>query len=117
MSKARLKNLVNKMIEQSKQSNYTSSSTSSYSRNCSIYFYEWSNLEAEPRVFNDKEDFFKFLSDSNIPEQNMRNELRYSYNSYITCIEGTTTLVRGITRYDLRFEYNRKKEAMKNKNT
>ena len=75
----------------------------SYS-DCTIFFYEWSNLRMGAKHFNKKEDFFKFLNDSNInfteSQQKDIEQTRYK-NIFATCVPNKAQLLTADTWYHL----------------
>lgn len=65
-----------------------------------IRFYEWSNIESEPKFFSHSIAFYRFLDECKINltvEQN--NKIKANNGCHITCIPGTHDLVIG-TSYE-----------------
>ena len=71
---------------------------------CTIFFYEWSNLRMGAKHFNKKEDFFKFLNESNINFTDSQKEdiikTRYK-NIFATCVPNKPQLLTADTWYNL----------------
>jgi len=72
-----------------------------------VRFYEWSNIESEPRFFAHSIAFYKFLDECNINltiEQN--NKIKANCGCHITCIPGTHDLVVGTSYDSLKSSFN-----------
>jgi hypothetical protein len=72
-----------------------------------IRFYEWSNIESEPRFFSHSIAFYRFLDDCKInltSEQN--NKIKMNPGCHITCIPGTHDIIIGTSYDSLRSQFN-----------
>ena len=83
--------------------NYNSHSPYQQS-DCTIFFYEWSNIRGGAKHFKTKNDFFKFLDDNNItytPKQRQDiQEIKYK-NVFATCVPNKPELMMADTWYQL----------------
>lgn len=102
--------------EQNKPKTYGSYGSGTYNRNynsytpptqlndCTIFFYEWSNLRMGAKHFHKKDEFFKFLNDSNIVFNDMQKknieEAKYK-NIFATCVPNQARLITSDTWYNL----------------
>ena len=69
---------------------------------CTIYFYEWSSLDANQRKFYSYSNFYRFCNDSGIKvSEQDRSQLRGMTIAYITCIPGKNELMSACTSYAL----------------
>jgi hypothetical protein len=72
-----------------------------------IRFYEWSNLDIEPKFFSHSIAFYRFLDECKInltDEQN--NKIKSNSGCHITCIPGTHDLVIGTSYDSLKSNFN-----------
>ena len=69
---------------------------------CTIYFYEWSSLDANQRKFYSYSNFYRFCNDSGIKvSEQDKSQLRGMTIAYITCIPGKNELMSACTSYAL----------------
>ena len=69
---------------------------------CTIYFYEWSSLDANQRKFYSYSNFYRFCNDSGIKvSEEDKSQLRGMTIAYITCIPGKNELMSACTSYAL----------------
>ena len=69
----------------------------------SIYFYEWSNLNATPKKFTTYREFFKFLEDCSIEITESQRNLAYNmYSIYAVCKKNEPKLMISSTYCGLR---------------
>ena len=74
---------------------------------CNIRFYEWSNIDSEPRFFPYSIEFYRFLDECKLnltPEQNTK--IKANPGCHITCVPGTHDLVIGISYDSLKSQFN-----------
>lgn len=116
MINKRLKKAFEKYIENEnkpKTYSYGSGTTYNYNTNksytpptydCTIFFYEWSNLRSGAKHFKTKNDFFKFLDDSNIKFTDKQKkdieDIKYA-NVFATCTPNKPELITANTWYEL----------------
>ena len=71
---------------------------------CTIFFYEWSNLRMGAKHYSKKEEFFKFLDDSKISYTESQKkdimDARYK-NIFATCVPNKAQLITADTWYNL----------------
>lgn len=74
---------------------------------CNVRFYEWSDINREPRFFSHTIAFYKFLDlcKINFTDAN-NNKMKSNKGSYITCIPGTHDIIIGDTYESLKNQYN-----------
>ena len=86
---------------------YSSSSYGGYDRDrCNCKFYEWSDLNSIPKIFNKGRDFFKFLDDCHISyTQQQKDSFNVYYNFYATCVQGEARIIIRKTLEELRAEF------------
>jgi hypothetical protein len=78
-----------------------------FSKEVRIYFYEWSDVNRQPRCFNQLEAFENFLKSSGIYMQLYQREIIQNLGTvYVTCYTGTKNL-------NLRGSYNNLLNSMK----
>lgn len=73
-----------------------------------VKFYEWSNINSEPRNFPYSIAFYKFLDECKLNWTNeLNNKLKASINGcFITCIPGTRDLILAKNYESLKSQYN-----------
>ena len=73
-----------------------------------VYFYEWSDIDRQPRLFSSNGDFLDFCSVSNI-NVNKRNLnfLNENNNVYATCKRGRNELIMSGDYRNLRKNYSK----------
>lgn len=71
---------------------------------CTIFFYEWSNLRSGAKHFKTKSDFFKYLDECKITytEKQKKDieEIKYK-NVFATCVPSKAELLTADTWYQL----------------
>lgn len=78
-----------------------------YGGSCKIHFYEWSNINSEPIVFNYYPYFYRFLDECKILLSYDENcELKSVNSVFVTCKPGCKELIIGKTYDELRDKYN-----------
>ena len=71
-----------------------------------VYFYEWSDINSNPRKFPYSTEFYKFLDACKINLTQEQNDLfRGKSGCHITCIPGTHNLIVSKTYDELKVEY------------
>lgn len=71
---------------------------------CTIFFYEWSNLKSGAKHFKTKVDFFNYLDECKIsytPKQKSEIEAIKYKNVFATCIPSKAELMTADTWYQL----------------
>ena len=74
---------------------------------CNVRFYEWSNINSEPKFFSHSIAFYRFLDECKLnltPEQNTK--IKANPGCHITCVPGTHDLVIGISYESLKSQFN-----------
>ena len=73
-----------------------------------VHFYEWSNIESEPRRIPYSVDFYKFLDECKLNLTEALNNKIKACNGgvYITCKPGTHDLIVGDSYESLKSQYN-----------
>lgn len=83
-------------LENENRSTFYSSSygnSSAYDR-CNTFFYEWSNINSTPLIFNSVKEFISFLKNSNITYTPVdETNLKYRYTNYCICKRGKAELI------------------------
>lgn len=71
---------------------------------CTVFFYEWSNLRMGAKHFSKKDEFLKYLDDSKInyteSQKNEIKEAKYK-NIFATCVPNKAQLITADTWYHL----------------
>ena len=74
-----------------------------------VHFYEWSDLNRQPIVFNHTEDFEKFCHKSNIIiSSNNDFYLTNNRESFITCVSGKPELIISGSLKGLKKNFNKR---------
>lgn len=79
-----------------RQAVVSSSSSSSYNDDLNgiLRFYEWSDLNRRPRIFQSMSRFLAFLGSSNIPISEVEKKALLAMRSpYVTCVRGKRELL------------------------
>ena len=75
---------------------YRSNSNGSISSDCTIYFYEWSNIFSNPKVFYTTKSFYEFVAKSNIHLEGcdvVKLSSKCSGVFHITCVKYKTSII------------------------
>lgn len=105
----------------SSYSSYSSANRTSYYRNpiantyCTIYFYEFSNINSTPKVFKYKEDFIKWCEENKIDiDENQKkwiiNEPIYLF-AYGICPQGSNKLILETSKNRMIDSFNKFKDT------
>ena len=74
---------------------------------CNIRFYEWSNINSEPRFFSHTIAFYRFLDECKINLTEAQNsKIKANMGCHITCVPGTCDLVIGTSYESLKSQFN-----------
>jgi len=74
---------------------------------CNIFFYEWSNVNSEPRRFPYTVEFFKFLDKCKImPTDENVNKFKAKSGCHIICKPGCSELIVGDSYESMRSQFN-----------
>ena len=74
-----------------------------------LFFYEWSDINSEPRHFPHTTAFYRFLDSSKLNLTDEINEkFKHVPGCHMTCVPGTHDLIIGITYQDLKRQYEEK---------
>lgn len=73
-----------------------------------VFFYEWSNINSEPRHFPYSVEFLKFLDSSKImpTDENINKIKLMKSGCYITCKPGCTDLIVGENYESMKSQFN-----------
>ena len=78
-----------------------------------IYFYEWSTLKGNKKIFRKINDFYKFLEESNIklPDYTMKNMINDNFITHFTCKPNVAELICGKTQGELQKDLDKLNEV------
>lgn len=73
-----------------------------------VYFYEWSDIDRQPKLFSNNGDFLDFcnVSNINVNKRNL-NFLNENNNVYATCKKGRNELIMSGDYRNLRKNYSK----------
>ena len=74
---------------------------------CNIRFYEWSDINREPRFFSHTIGFYRFLDECKLNLTEAQNsKIKANMGCHITCIPGTHDLLIGPSYESLKSQFN-----------
>lgn len=80
---------------------------------CDIYFYEWSNVEAQPLHFDFMVPFYRFLDSSKINLcDGENNKIKSTSKAFITCKPGCRDMIIASNYDELRCELQKVKSVV-----
>ena len=79
-----------------------------------LFFYEWSDINSEPRHFPHTTALYRFLDSSklNLTDE-INNRFKQTPGCHMTCVPGTHDLIIGLTYQDLKRQYEEKTSLAK----